>query len=84
MSSFSAIFRLKAIDDGMSSTIDAAKAKVSGIGGALGGALKGQVGKIFSASAAMTMLKGTMEEVLNRAKQYNNLCLLYTSDAADE
>ena len=73
MSSFSAIFRLKAVDDGMSSTIDAAKAKVGGIGGALGGALKNSVGRIFSASAAMTMLKGTMEEVLNRAKQYNNL-----------
>lgn len=73
MSSFSAIFKLKAVDDGMSSTIDAAKAKVGGIGGALGGAFKNSVGKVFSATAAMTMLKGTMEEVLNRAKQYNNL-----------
>lgn len=73
MSNFSAIFRLKASDDGFSSAINKAKSKLGELGGAIGGGLKEQVGKIFSVKQAFTMLKGTMEEALNRAKQYNNL-----------
>ena len=73
MSNFSAIFRLVASATGFNSTINSAKQSMAGIGSKLGDGLKGQIGKIFSVSGAFTMLKGTMEEVLNRAKQYNNL-----------
>jgi hypothetical protein len=75
MSNFSAIFRLVANAQGFQSTINSAKGAVAGIGGKLGEGLKGQVSRVLSVSNAFTMLKGTMEEVLNRAKQYNNLGL---------
>jgi hypothetical protein len=83
MSNFSAIFRLVANAQGFQSTINSAKGAVAGIGGKLGEGLKGQVSRIMSVSNAFTMLKGTMEEVLNRAKQYNNLGLRMGIPAAE-
>lgn len=73
MSNFTAIFRLVASATGFQSTINSAKGAIGSLGSKLGDGLKGQIGKVFSVSGAFTMLKGTMEEVLNRAKQYNNL-----------
>jgi hypothetical protein len=73
MGKFVAIFRLMAQMSGFESTINKAKGAMAGIGSKLGDGLKGQIGKVLSVSNAFTMLKGSMEEVLNRAKQYNNL-----------
>lgn len=73
MSNFTAIFRLVAQSQGFNSTLAAAKNAIGGLGGKLGDGLKAQVGKIFSVNQGFQMMKGTMEEVLNRAKQYNNL-----------
>lgn len=73
MANFSAIFRLTAQTQGFNSTLASAKSAIGGLGSKLGDGLKDQVGKIFSVKGALDMLKGTMEEVLNRAKQYNNL-----------
>lgn len=73
MSNFTAIFKLRANAQGFNSVLNQAKAAIAGLGPKLGDGLKAQVGKIFSVNQGFQMLKGTMEEVLNRAKQYNNL-----------